>query len=144
MGLRIDRILRSKKVGFDTNLFIYALEGNTDFPEAIELFKKIPRTNTLFYASVLALLEVSVPLYKADKVSLIADYLNFVSVQKRIIVVDTNKDIALRAAELRAKYNLKTPNAIHLATAIVSGCKVFVTADRGFDKKINEIKVEII
>lgn len=36
------------------------------------------------------------------------------------------------AANLRANTNLKTPDAIHAATAINAGCTLFLTNDNGF------------
>jgi predicted nucleic acid-binding protein len=33
---------------------------------------------------------------------------------------------------LRANHNLKTPDAIHAATALAAGCVLFVTNDAGF------------
>lgn len=49
-----------------------------------------------------------------------------------------------RATDLRAKYlKLKTPDALHLAAAIESGCDAFVTNDFGL-KVITEIRVEVI
>jgi predicted nucleic acid-binding protein len=36
----------------------------------------------------------------------------------------------LQASDLRATYTLRTPDALHLATAIVAGAEAFVTEDR--------------
>jgi predicted nucleic acid-binding protein len=40
--------------------------------------------------------------------------------------------ILRRAAELRAAHGLKTPDAIHAATALIVGCDAFITNDTGF------------
>ena len=37
-----------------------------------------------------------------------------------------------RAVDLRAQYNLKTPDAIHIATGILAGATVFVTRDQAW------------
>ena len=43
------------------------------------------------------------------------------------------QDILREAARLRAVISgLKTPDAIHAATALIHGCTLFVTNDRGF------------
>jgi uncharacterized protein len=34
-----------------------------------------------------------------------------------------------RATDIRARYGFRTPDAIHLAAAVVSGCDVFLTND---------------
>jgi predicted nucleic acid-binding protein len=40
--------------------------------------------------------------------------------------------VADRATQLRATYNLKTPDAIHMATAAVHGASLVVTTDHDF------------
>ena len=45
----------------------------------------------------------------------------------RLIPLDAS--IAASAAELRARYNLRTPDAIQLATAVASGAEAFLTND---------------
>lgn len=46
----------------------------------------------------------------------------------------------ITGAELRAKYGLRTPDAIHIATAIVEDADIFFTADKEI-KKVEEIKI---
>lgn len=48
-----------------------------------------------------------------------------------------------RATELRAKYNLKTPDALHYATAAEIGATVFLTGDRGLSR-CSEVPVEVL
>lgn len=42
------------------------------------------------------------------------------------------KSILRKAAELRASTKLKTPDALHAATAVEVGCTLFITNDGGF------------
>jgi len=51
--------------------------------------------------------------------------------------------IAESAAELRARYNLRTPDALHVATAIAAGCGAFLTNDAGV-KRVAEITVLLL
>lgn len=46
-------------------------------------------------------------------------------------------------AEMRGKYNLKLPDALQIATAIVAGCDVFLTNDAAL-KRVQEIVIVII
>jgi predicted nucleic acid-binding protein len=57
--------------------------------------------------------------------------------------IPVNETIAARAAYLRAKYRLRTPDALHAATAIVSGCDAFLTNDVTF-RRVNEIPILIL
>lgn len=45
---------------------------------------------------------------------------------------DVSRPVATKAAELRLRYKLHSPDAIHLATAISNGCDWFVTKDKDF------------
>jgi len=48
-----------------------------------------------------------------------------------------------RAAQLRAATNLKTPDAIHAATALEHGCTLFVTNDSTF-RRVPGLPVTIL
>ena len=45
------------------------------------------------------------------------------------LLVEINGPVIERATDLRARYSFKTPDAIHLATAIDEGASVFLTGD---------------
>lgn len=47
----------------------------------------------------------------------------------RVKLIDVGAPIVEKAALLRATYNLKTPDALHVASAITSGARVFLTGD---------------
>lgn len=42
--------------------------------------------------------------------------------------------MATKATDLRAHLNLRTPDALHPAAAIVGGCDVFLTNDRALER----------
>jgi predicted nucleic acid-binding protein len=54
-----------------------------------------------------------------------------------------NSAVYDRAAEIRAQHGFKTPDAIHLAAAIESGCDRFLTNDRRL-ARFTGITVEIM
>lgn len=47
------------------------------------------------------------------------------------------------ATDIRAHYGFKTPDAIHLAAAVVSGCDVFLTNDHRLDR-FSDLAVEVV
>ncbi|TMD30746.1 MAG: type II toxin-antitoxin system VapC family toxin, partial [Chloroflexi bacterium] len=47
------------------------------------------------------------------------------------------------AANLRATMNLKTPDALHAATAALNHCKLFVTNDSAF-RRASDLNVAIL
>jgi predicted nucleic acid-binding protein len=58
-------------------------------------------------------------------------------------VIPLDRPVIDLATNLRARYSFKTPDAIHLAAAIVNGCDVFLTNDYRLDK-CTEVTVEVI
>ena len=62
-------------------------------------------------------------------VDLVARYGAFLAL-KTTLVSPLDRPIAFAAAQLRARFGLKTVDALHLATAIAAGASDFVTTDR--------------
>ena len=58
-------------------------------------------------------------------------------------LVDITADVAEKATELRANLNLKTPDAIHLASAILVKAAAFLTGDKGL-ARCGEVPVEVL
>jgi len=52
-------------------------------------------------------------------------------------------ETAKRAATLRAKYNLRTPDALQVATALEFDCQAFLTNDIAL-KRVTELRVLIL
>ena len=61
----------------------------------------------------------------------------------RTRIVDVTAPIIERATELRARYGFRSPDAIHLATAINEGADVFITGDAAL-ARCTEIAVDVL
>lgn len=79
---------------------------------------------------------------EAADTRLLADYAAFFSME-RLIISEVTADIVEQATELRVRYNFKTPDAIHLATAIEEKTDLFLTGDRALARCV-EVKVEVL
>lgn len=65
-----------------------------------------------------------------------------VAILARLELIVVNEQIATLAADLRRTYRLKTPDALHLASAIAAGADRFVTGNhRDFTERIREIDI---
>lgn len=65
----------------------------------------------------------------------------FVGAELRLIDIDDA--VIEKATELRAQLNVKTPDAIHLASAIVAGASAFLTGDQGL-ALCTDVAVEVM
>jgi predicted nucleic acid-binding protein len=91
--------------------------------------------------SELSLAECLVKPYAERNDQAIAAYLEMLSGRAPVAVVPITGAILLRAARLRAETRLKLPDAIHLATAIETGCATFLSDDRGI-RSMKGLKVQ--
>jgi predicted nucleic acid-binding protein len=60
-----------------------------------------------------------------------------------ITLLPVDVSIARHSADLRAHYNLRTPDAIHVATAIEGQCDAFLTNDLGI-KQVTEVRILVL
>lgn len=142
MGLDLSKLLtKDRNIALDSTIFIYALNEHENFPDAAKLLTAVKERLNTAVTSVMTLLEVAVHPYKTGSAQLVEEHRKFVSGNGKIRIIDVSQAVALKAAELRVKYHLKTPDAIHLATAIEAKCSLFFTADKDFQTKISELEV---
>lgn len=116
----------------DTSVVIYTVEGNPDYYSLLQpLWLKFQTGELEIISSELILMEtLVVPLRNANN-ALIADYEQLLlSSEMRLIPV--SQSVLRQAATLRATTNIKTPDAIHAATALSVNCTQFITNDKGF------------
>lgn len=118
-------------VYLDTNPIIYLTEGNAAFKVSITgLFTEFDRAGARLVTSELALTEALVlPLRNKDG-ELVAVYERLFGTL--IEALPISREVLVLAASLRAETpGLKTPDAIHLATAILANADVFLSGDHG-------------
>ena len=94
-------------------------------------------------ASPIVTLELLVAPLRENQDQLINIYRNLTNHISNLSFVDFSPEMAEIAAKLRARYDLATPDCIHIATAISEKVDIFYTADKGI-KKVKEVKIEFI
>ena len=131
-------------VVLDTSVWIYHFEGSAAYGRAADsVLEAVTEGKIEAVASELVLLELLVaPLKKgaqdvADEIEL--TLLHFPNLQ----LAPVTRAVLVRAAEIRARYGLRTPDAIMLATAVESGATLAVTNDNAW-QKMKEIDVLLV
>lgn len=130
------------KIAVDSNVFIYYLEDNGELGDMAEkLLESVVNSRNDAVASDLVYLELlSDPDINSTRLARTTSFLESSAVKFEEI----SKDILLCAADLRRSNKpLKAPDAIHLATAILRGCDIFVTNDKKLAKATTD-SVEIV
>ena len=117
-------------IGVDTSPFIYLIEEHPVYLDAVRsFFKKMDAREISAVTSTVTLLEVLVQPFRRGADHLAGQYRQALLNAIHLSCVPVTGEIAEEAARLRANYNLRTPDAIQLATAIQSGATAFLTND---------------
>jgi predicted nucleic acid-binding protein len=106
----------------------------------LKLFAAVDRGDFSFITSTITLLEVLVKPLQESRQDVVTKYTEILTTAKGIDIFDINIAVSKEAAKLRAKYRLRTPDAIQLGTAIIFGADMFLTNDTIL-KSVSEIKV---
>lgn len=122
----------SATVYLDTSVIIYTVEANPIYYSLLQpLWLKFQTGEIELVTSELTLMETLIlPLRNANN-ALVSDY-EQILLSSEIQLVSISRSVLKAAANLRATTNLKTPDAIHAATALDAGCTLFLTNDSGF------------
>ena len=116
----------------DTAPFIYILESHPQFADQfVGLFEAAAAGKLIIALSTITLAEVLTGPLKTGQTALAKRYEKALS---GYTLISVTPPIAALAAQLRAQYRLKLPDAIQLATALDAGAAAFVTHDRDFSQ----------
>lgn len=123
--------LDGEAVYLDANLFIYAVEGYVALAAAVRsLFEAIESGRIKAVTSDLTIAEVLAKPLELGREDLVEVYRDLIERSGHIILVPIDRPLLVEAARLRASLALRLPDAIHVASAVHSGCAAFVTNDR--------------
>lgn len=116
---------------FDTNVFIYALEGHEEYKTVLaQIFTQVAEENLSTITSEISLAECLVKPVKDNNEAAIAAYKKHIASNSLLNVISIDRNILIESASLRCELGLKLPDAIHMATAVAKDCKTFITNDR--------------
>lgn len=122
--------LRGSTVGLDTGPLIYYIEEHPTFLTKVRpFFEAAERNEFRIVTSFITLIEVLVHPLRVGRPELAEDYRNILLQSPVLTAIPIDEEISEEAARLRARHNLRTPDAIQLATAIHSGASWFLTSD---------------
>jgi predicted nucleic acid-binding protein len=122
-------------LGFDTVSLIYFIERHPSyFSKMLEIMRSLDKGFIHGIGSSIVLTEVLVQPVRNDDISLAERYESVLLDSNYFHLQHVTVNIARRAAHLRAQYNLKIPDALHVATAIETGCQAFLTNDRSIQR----------
>ncbi len=131
-------------IAIDTQILIYVVEGHSVFGKpALKILKSIESGERSGVLASIGMIELLTGPKKAKRYDLVFQYRQLVERYPNLSIWNLNEHIIELSSDLRAKYNIHTPDAIHLATAIDSKASIFHTNDKNL-KRIKEIEVRTL
>lgn len=126
----------------DTMLFIYHFENHPKFGAvAGRILEAAEHGRCRLVVSTLALMEVLVVPKRHGEDELCQRYRDFFQSFPNLEVLPVDLQVAEIASDLRAVYQIRTPDALHLATGRRAGARIFLSEDRRL-KSMPEIVVQ--
>lgn len=123
--------LKGKRVYFDTNPIIYFVEGHETFYEAVKpIFDELDNEEFFACTSEFTITEVLIKPYRDGLDELIKDYQGLLLDSDYFSLLAMSASTFLSAAKIGGSTLMRTPDAIHIATAVEHQCDFFITNDK--------------
>jgi len=141
----LDDLPNGASVGIDTAPFIYLIEQHARYDPVVAPFfrDRIKPGRNQGVTSVITVAEVLVQPLRRNQPELIARYDAAMRRGRHIRLVDISHEVARRAAQLRATFNLRLPDAFQIAAALEHGATHFLTNDARL-KKVTDLTVLVL
>lgn len=136
--------LKGQRVCIDTAPVIYFIEKHPKYIDQLHpFFAEIDNGNIEAITSTITLLEVLVLPLRTNNKKLAEKYREILLFSEGLTTYEILHEVSEFSAQLRARYNIKTPDAIQIATAVIYGANVFLTNDPAL-KKVSDIKIIVL
>ena len=129
--MNVSAIVDGKTILLDTVALIYFLEAHERYgPLAESILQRIEQGELRGVISSLVFAELLVPLYRTGDKAAASGLVSRLSGFANLAIHELDSETSAIAARLRAEHGLRTPDAIHAATALTAGADGILTNDR--------------
>lgn len=132
------------RLGFDTSPIIYFVERNPKYLDLVrEIIRRVDRGEIEGRSSVVTLTEVLTKPKQSGDAAIEAEYRSLLLNSRNFRLLPITTDVAELAADLRGRYNIRTPDALQIAAALIVGCQAFVTNDTAL-RRVTDLKILVL
>ena len=141
----LEQLARHTLIALDTSIFIYHFEAHPRYQPLTEVvLTGVQDGRWAAVGSTLLVMELTVRPWQLNQPTVAHEYEVLLIHFPHLSLLDATRNIARRAAQLRATYNLRPADALHIATALVSGATAFITNDRGLARLAPILEIIIL
>jgi predicted nucleic acid-binding protein len=140
-----DRLAGHARIGLDTSIFIYHFEMHPIYqPLTAQVLEGVASRRWNALTSTITLMELTVLPWRQGRRRVAQGYEALLANFPNLDIVDINREAAQRATQLRAEFNLRPADALHIGAAIVNGATAWVANDRAHQRVSKEIDVVVL
>ncbi len=146
MGVERLRIFlqRQRRIALDTSILIYHMEANERYlPLADAVFSWVEKAGHEAVTSTITMTELLVPSYRENNEHRVDEFYGLLSTYPNLRWIAPDLETADIAAQMRAAYRLRTPDALQAATALRAAATGLITNDPAF-ARIQEFETAIL
>ncbi len=133
------------RLGLDTDAVIDFVQADPTRGALLsDVFSRISANQFAGFTSTIALTETLVRPFRSGDEAQQKKIKDLLLHSHNLYSVPVDAAIAEIAADLRARYNLRTPDALHAATALHSGCEAFLTNNGQHFRRVTELNVLVV
>jgi predicted nucleic acid-binding protein len=132
---------RHERIGVDTPIFIYHIEGTTHLAGLAGVaLDGLAGGAFTGVTSVLTLMEIAVKPLQMGRPDVAEEYEVLLANYPNLVIAAIDRSTARRAAELRAEYRLSPADALQVAACLEQGATAFLSNDREL-RRIADLQV---
>ncbi len=135
------KIEQARIAMLDTSVLLAWIKGEPECDRVADLLDFIDRGQARLVESTIILAEVYKRPTDKDKWGPKMDMVLAKLRSREVTLLDVTRPVVERAAEYRMVHKLKTPDAVHLATAVLNRCDWLVTLDQDFPAEVEGVRV---
>lgn len=140
-----DALSGMQSLGFDSDCIIYFVDPNPEFDQRMTaIFREVVSGTITGLTSTLTLTEGLVRPLRNGDTQTAQRYRNLLLNSSDFQMLPISADIAEIAADMRVRYNLRTPDAMQVATAIYAGGDAFLTNNGKHFRRMTDLQVLVL
>jgi predicted nucleic acid-binding protein len=140
-----EQLAEHSVVGLDTSVFIYHFEAHSRYlPLTQELLTGVQAGQWSAITSTITVMELTVHPWKIGRSAVAREYEALLIHFPNLTLADVTRDVARRAAQLRALHNVRPADALQVAATLLENATAFVTNDRKLTRLSQEIDIILL
>ena len=140
-----ERLSQHAVVGLDTSVFIYHLEAHARYqPLTTTLLAGVQTGHQMAITSTITVMELTVRPWQMGRPAVARQYEALLIHFPNLTLVDVTRDVARRAAQLRARYGIRPADALQVATTLIQAGTAFCTNDLRLRALMPELDVILL